>query len=80
MQSVSQYVWMCIPHTLIGVGIHCLSTGIVYMVALTLANAFEEQRREDMTSCHSDNLHTPITFQGQEPQMQFARMALWTKS
>ena len=33
-----------------------------------------------MTSRHSDNLTTLITFQGQELQMQVTRMALWTKS
>ena len=38
------------------------------------------QRREDMTSRRSDNLHTLITFQGQESQTQVTRMALWTKS
>ena len=38
------------------------------------------QRREDMTSCHSDNLHALITFQEQELRMQVTRIALWTKS
>ena len=38
------------------------------------------QRREDMMSCCGDNLHTLITFQGQESRMQVTRMALWTKS
>ena len=33
-----------------------------------------------MTSRCSDSLHTLITFQGQESQMQATRMALWTKS
>ena len=35
------------------------------------------QRREDMTSCRSDNLHALITFQEQEMRMQVTRMALW---
>ena len=38
------------------------------------------QRREDMTSCRSDNLDALITLQGQESRMQVTRMALWTKS
>ena len=38
------------------------------------------QRREDMTSRRSDNLHALITFQGQESWMQVSRIALWTKS
>ena len=38
------------------------------------------QRREDMTSHRSDNLHALITFQGKESRMQVTRIALWTKS
>ena len=38
------------------------------------------QRREDMTSCRSDNLYALITFQGQQLWMQVTRIALWMKS